>query len=121
MRGTFCCVAMKVAILFYKIYVILFYYEGLKHYEISYKRVSRKSQAHEVILNGEFEPKIVPKNTRDVSGIEDKIILLYAKWLTIRDINEQIQELYGIEVSATMVSNITDQIIPEIKEWRKDL
>ena len=68
--------------------------------------------------NGEFEPKIVPKNTRDVSGIEDKIILLYAKGLSTRDINEQIQELYGIEVSATMVSNITDQIIPEIKEWQ---
>ena len=68
--------------------------------------------------NVEFEPKIVPKNTRDVSGIEDKIISLYAKGLSTRDINEQIQELYGIEVSATMVSNITDQIIPEIKEWQ---
>lgn len=68
--------------------------------------------------NGEFEPKIVPKNTRDVSGIEDKILSLYAKGLSTRDINEQIQELYGIEVSATMVSNITDQIIPEIREWQ---
>ena len=68
--------------------------------------------------NGEFEPKIVPKNVRDVSGIEDKIISLYARGLTTREINEQIQDLYGIEVSATMVSNITDQIIPEIKEWQ---
>jgi len=59
--------------------------------------------------NGEFEPKIVPKNTRDVSGIEDKIISLYARGLTTREINEQIQDLYGIEVSATMVSNITDR------------
>lgn len=69
--------------------------------------------------NGEFEPKIVPKNKRDVSGIEDKIISLYARGLTTREINEQIQDLYGIEVSATMVSNITDQIIPEIKEWQE--
>ena len=69
--------------------------------------------------NGEFEPKIVPKNTRDVSGIEDKIISLYGRGLTTREINEQIQDLYGIEVSATMVSNITDQIIPEIKEWQE--
>lgn len=69
--------------------------------------------------NGEFEPKIVPKNTRDVSGIEDKIISLYARGLTTREINEQIQDLYGIEVSATMVSNITDRIIPEIKEWQE--
>ena len=52
--------------------------------------------------NGEFEAKIVPKNTRDVSGIEEKIISLYARGLTTREINEQIQELYGIEVSATM-------------------
>ena len=69
--------------------------------------------------NGEFEPKIVPKNTRDVSGIEDKIISLYSRGLTTREINEQIQDLYGIEVSATMVSNITDQIIPIIKEWQE--
>ena len=69
--------------------------------------------------NGEFNPQIVPKNTRDVSGIEDKIISLYARGLTTREINEQIQDLYGIEVSATMVSNITDQIIPEIKEWQE--
>ena len=65
---------------------------------------------------GEFEPQIVPKNVRDVSGIEDKIISLYGRGLTTREINEQIQDLYGIEVSATMVSNITDQIIPLIKE-----
>lgn len=69
--------------------------------------------------NGEFEPKIVPKNKRDVSGIEDKIISLYGRGLTTREINEQIQDLYGIEVSATMVSNITNQIIPEIKEWQE--
>ena len=69
--------------------------------------------------NGEFEPQIVPKNTRDVSGIEDKIISLYGRGLTTREINEQIQDLYGIEVSATMVSNITDKIIPEIKEWQE--
>ena len=65
--------------------------------------------------NGEFNPK----NKRDVSGIEDKIISLYGRGLTTREINEQIQDLYGIEVSATMVSNITDQIIPEIKEWQE--
>lgn len=68
--------------------------------------------------NGEFEPHIVPKNVRDVSGIEDKIISLYGRGLTTREINEQIQDLYGIDVSATMVSNITDKIIPEIKEWQ---
>lgn len=68
--------------------------------------------------NNEFEPKIVPKNKRDVSGIEDKIISLYGRGLSTREINEQIQDLYGIEVSSTMVSNITDQILPKIKEWQ---
>lgn len=69
--------------------------------------------------NGEFEPKIVPKNKRDVSGIEDKINSLYGRGLSTREINEQIQDLYGIEISATMVSNITDQILPKIKEWQE--
>lgn len=68
--------------------------------------------------NGEFEPRIVPKNKRDVSGIEDKIISLYGRGLSTREISEQIQDLYGIEVSSTMVSNITDQILPKIKEWQ---
>ena len=68
--------------------------------------------------NGEFDPKIVPKNKRDVSGIEDKIISLYGRGLSTREINEQIQDLYGIEISSTMVSNITDQILPEIREWQ---
>ena len=68
--------------------------------------------------NGVFEPKIVPKNKRDVSGIEDKIISLYGRGLSTREINEQIQDLYGIDVSSTMVSNITDQILPEIREWQ---
>lgn len=68
--------------------------------------------------NGEFEPRIVPKNKRDVSGIEDKIISLYGRGLSTREINEQIQDLYGIEVSSTMISNITNQILPKIKEWQ---
>lgn len=68
--------------------------------------------------NGEFEPQIVPKNKRDISGIEEKIISLYGRGLSTREINEQIQDLYGIEVSSTMVSNITNQILPEIREWQ---
>jgi transposase-like protein len=69
--------------------------------------------------NNEFEPVIVPKNKRDVSGIEEKIISLYGRGMSTREINEQIQDLYGIEVSSTMVSNITSQILPRIKEWQE--
>ncbi len=68
--------------------------------------------------NGEFEPIVVPKHKRDISGIEEKIISLYARGMTTRDIHEQIKDIYGIEVSAEMVSKITDSIIPLIKEWQ---
>jgi putative transposase len=69
--------------------------------------------------NAEFEPKIVPKHKRDISEIEQKIIAMYARGMTTREINEQIQEIYGFEVSAEMVSKITDKILPEIEEWQK--
>ncbi len=68
--------------------------------------------------NGEFEPKIIPKYQRDVSGIEEKIISLYARGMSTRDIHDQLQDIYGIELSAEMVSKITDRIIPDIKEWQ---
>ncbi|WP_425449739.1 IS256 family transposase [Dethiothermospora halolimnae] len=68
--------------------------------------------------NGEFEPKVVPKNKRNISGIEQKIISLYARGMSTRDIHDQINEIYGIEVSAEMVSKITEKIIPEINQWQ---
>ena len=68
--------------------------------------------------NGEFEPKIVPKYQRDVSGIEEKVISLYGRGMSTRDIHDQLQDLYGIEMSAEMVSKITDKILPEIREWQ---
>lgn len=67
---------------------------------------------------GEFEPRIVPKYKRDVSGIEEKVISLYARGMSTRDIHDQIKDLYGVELSADMVSRITERIIPEIKEWQ---
>ncbi len=68
--------------------------------------------------NGEFEPKLIPKYQRDISGIEEKVISLYAHGMSTRDIHDQLQELYGIEMSAEMVSKITDKILPEAKEWQ---
>jgi transposase-like protein len=68
--------------------------------------------------NAEFEPKIIPKYQRDISGIEDKVISLYARGMSTRDIHDQLQDIYGIELSAEMVSKITDRIIPDIKEWQ---
>ena len=62
MRGTFCCLAMKVAIAFYKTYVILFYYEVLKHYGISHKRV---------LLS---KPKYISKKTKELIIYEERIL-----------------------------------------------
>jgi transposase-like protein len=67
---------------------------------------------------GEFEPKIIPKYKRDVSGIEEKVISLYARGMSTRDISDQVKDLYGIDVSAEMVSKITEKIVPEIREWQ---
>lgn len=69
--------------------------------------------------NGEFEPKIIPKYQRNVSSIEEKVISLYARGMSTRDIEEQIREIYGISLSAEMVSKITERIVPEIKEWQQ--
>nr|ALL53554.1 transposase [uncultured firmicutes bacterium contig_31] len=66
-----------------------------------------------------FEPKIVRKRQKDISGIEDKIIAMYAKGLTTRQISEQIEDIYGFEVSEGMVSDITNKLLPEIEEWQK--
>lgn len=68
--------------------------------------------------NGEFEPKILPKYQRNINGIEDKITALYATGMTTRDISEQIKNLYDVDISAEMVSNITNRILPLVTEWQ---
>lgn len=68
--------------------------------------------------NGEFEPKIIEKYERTTSRIEDQIIAMYAKGMSTRDIEEHMKDIYGIDVSPTMVSKITDKIIPLIQEWQ---
>ena len=69
--------------------------------------------------NGEFEPIIVEKGSKDISNIEEKIIRMYARGISNREIYNQMQELYGIKISPDMVTAITDKIIPNIKEWQK--
>lgn len=68
---------------------------------------------------GTFEPKIVKKRQKDISGIEDKIISMYAKGMTTRQISEQIEDIYGFEVSEGLVSDITDKLLPQIEEWQQ--
>jgi putative transposase len=78
----------------------------------------------EVTLNtprdrdGTFEPQIVGKHQRRVPGFDEKILALYAKGMTTRDIREIVRELYGVEVSATLVSEITADLDAEVTAWR---
>ena len=62
--------------------------------------------------NSSFEPKVVKKRQKDIEGIDDKIIAMYAKGLTTRQISDQIEDIYGFEVSEGMVSDITDRLLP---------
>lgn len=67
---------------------------------------------------GEFEPVVVQKHQKNVTSIEDQIIALYAKGVSTREIHDHLQYLYGVEVSPTLISNVTNKIVPLIKEWQ---
>jgi putative transposase len=68
--------------------------------------------------NGAFEPQIISKHQTRFDGIDEKIISLYASGLSTRDIQVQLQELYGAAVSATLISNVTDSILADVKLWQ---
>ena len=84
-----------------------------------------KSQLGEFKLNiprdreTSFEPQVVQKHQKDISGIEDKILSMYAKGQSQRDISATIEEIYGFEVSHETVSKVTDKIVPLVQEFRK--
>ncbi len=68
--------------------------------------------------DGTFEPQLIEKHQRRVPGFDEKILALYAKGMTTRDIQEIVRELYGVEVSATLVSAITADLDAEVTAWR---
>ena len=89
-----------------------------------YKTKSVRSKYGEVQVEvpqdreSSFEPQIVRKRQKDISQIDDKIIAMYAKGLTTRQISEQIEDIYGFEVSEGFVSDVTDKLLPEIEDWQ---
>ena len=96
------------------------------NYRNGHSKKSVKSSFGEVEIdvprdrNGEFEPAIVKKHQTTLSGdIEEKIISMYAKGMTQSDIERHIQEIYGLEVSESTISRITDKILPIAKEWQR--
>lgn len=68
--------------------------------------------------NGDYEPKIIPKNQTRFDDMDEKIISLYARGMSTRDIQAQLHDLYGVDVSATLISNVTNEVIDAVKSWQ---
>lgn len=67
---------------------------------------------------GSFEPRLVAKGQTRIDGLDDKIIQMYARGMSVRDIRGHLEELYGLEVSPDLISRVTDAVLDEVKEWR---
>src|SRR5215469_15502123 len=67
---------------------------------------------------GTFEPVLVPKGVTRLDGFDDKIVSLYARGLSVREIQGHLKELYGTEVSPDLISRVTDAVLEEVKEWQ---
>ena len=67
---------------------------------------------------GTFEPVVVPKRKRDVSDIQDKVLSMYAKGMSQRDIADTIEDIYGFEISHETISEITDSVLEQLEEWQ---
>jgi transposase-like protein len=68
--------------------------------------------------NAEFEPVLIPKHQRRIAGLDEKILAMYARGLSLRDISAQLEELYGAKVSAALISEVTDAVSEEVKAWQ---
>ncbi len=69
-------------------------------------------------VDSSFEPQLIPKNKTRFPGFDEKIISLYARGMTNREIQSHLEDLYGVEVSPTLISNITDVVMDEVKAWQ---
>ena len=68
--------------------------------------------------SGSYTPQLLPKHQTRFEGFDEKILSLYARGMTTRDIQAQLQDLYGVEVSHTLISNVTDAVLDEVKTWQ---
>ena len=95
-----------------------------KNYRNGYSKKTVKTQLGEVDVkiprdrNGEYEPKIIAKYSRNADGMEEKILALYACGMSQRDIPEQIKSLYDVEISDGLVSKIVEKVTPEVNAWQ---
>ena len=95
-----------------------------RNYRNGYSKKTVKTQLGEIEVkvprdrNGEYEPKIIGKYSRNADGMEEKILSLYACGMSQRDIAEQIKNLYDVEISPELVSKISEKIMPEVNDWQ---
>ena len=68
---------------------------------------------------GSFEPQFVKKHERTLNGFDDKVISLYSRGMSTRDIQAHLKEIYGVDVSSTFISTVTDSVMDEIKQWQQ--
>jgi len=89
-----------------------------------YTKKVLKSEQGEVTLgvprdrNGEFEPLVVAKHQTRLAGLDSKVIALYSRGMTVRDIQAQLEEMYGVEISPTLISNVTNAVMDDVKAWQ---
>ena len=88
------------------------------------KKTVKSESLGDMVLNiprdrdSSFEPQLVPKHQRMSGKIEETIIGLYARGMTTSDIEEQVRDLYGVEVSTSTISNVTSRILEQVKAWQ---
>ena len=95
-----------------------------RNYRNGYSKKTVKTQLGAVEVkvprdrNGEYEPQIIGKYSRNADGMEEKILGLYACGMSQRDISEQIKSLYDVDISPELVSKISEKIMPEVTAWQ---
>jgi putative transposase len=89
-----------------------------------YNRKTIKSEMGETEImvprdrNGEFEPQLIERRQTRTEDLEKRVLAMYSKGMTTRDIEDHLRDIYGVEASASMISRITDKIMPAVMEWQ---
>lgn len=97
---------------------------GTENRRNGYSKKTLKSDQGEMTLgiprdrNAEFEPQIVKKRQTRLAGLDTKVLALYARGMTVRDIQAQLEEMYGVEISPALISNVTDAVMDEVQAWQ---
>lgn len=99
--------------------------EGLENARNGHSKKTVKTDRGDMTVSiprdreAEFEPLLIPKHTRRLAGFDEKVLSLYARGMTLRDVQSHLEELYGTHVSPELLSKVTDAVLDEMNAWRK--